>query len=51
MKIYKYNTYTVRLSDELNAYVKHKAKTMGLSVQNVIRLMLSEKMAEDKRKR
>ncbi len=44
MKKYTYNSYTVRLNDDLNEFVKQKARSCGISEQNAIRLIIAAAM-------
>lgn len=44
MKQYIYNRYTVRLNDDLNEFIKQKAKKNGISEQNAIRLIIAAAM-------
>lgn len=48
MKKYIYNRYTVRLNDDLNEFVKQKAKNNGISEQNAIRLIIAAAMEVQK---
>ena len=41
-KIYKYNRYTLRLSSELNAYIKDLAVLRGIKPTAVINSILGE---------